>query len=173
MKIDDYSRVSITESEAFTALYHSKIHDLQAVYVDDLAAIDQYNQACEINADRMPRLHALSDIMVSQQEFDQNNQAHWFMPPHYGEFPLVEWLYNQCTTDQQHARVHQELEMFVQYGMYDLLVYLKYLVDTMRAHGIVWGVGRGSSVASYCLYLMGVHKVDSIKYELDIKEFLK
>ena len=50
---------------------------------------------------------------------------------------------------------------------------LKYLVDTMRENNVVWGVGRGSSVASYILYLLGVHKVDSIKYGLDIHEFLK
>jgi DNA polymerase III alpha subunit len=43
----------------------------------------------------------------------------------------------------------------------------------MRENDIVWGVGRGSSVASYTLYLIGVHKIDSIKYELDINEFLK
>jgi DNA polymerase III alpha subunit len=57
--------------------------------------------------------------------------------------------------------------------MLDLLRYLKYLVDTMRSKNILWGVGRGSSVASYCLYLLGIHKVDSVKYDLDIKEFLK
>ena len=57
--------------------------------------------------------------------------------------------------------------------MFDLLSYLKYLVDTMRENNIVWGVGRGSSVASYVLYLIGIHKIDSIKYNLDIHEFLK
>ena len=41
----------------------------------------------------------------------------------------------------------------------------------MRKHELVWGVGRGSSVARYVLYLLGVHKVDSLKYNLDIKEF--
>jgi DNA polymerase III alpha subunit len=50
---------------------------------------------------------------------------------------------------------------------------MKYLVDTLRKNNVVWGVGRGSSVASYILYLIGVHKVDSIKYNLDINEFLK
>jgi DNA polymerase III alpha subunit len=173
VKTDDYGRVSITETEAFTALYQGKIHDLQGMFVHDVDAVNQYNQSCDTNADRMHRLDMLPDIMISQREFDLTNQAHWFMPDSYREFPLVEWLYNQCTTDQQHARVSEELELFVQHGMYDLLVYLKYLVDTMRSHGIVWGVGRGSSVASYCLYLMGVHKVDSIRYKLDIKEFLK
>jgi len=57
--------------------------------------------------------------------------------------------------------------------MFDLLIYLKYLVDTLRSQNIVWGVGRGSSVASYCLYLIGVHKVNSMQYNLDIHEFLK
>jgi DNA polymerase III alpha subunit len=57
--------------------------------------------------------------------------------------------------------------------MIGLLKYIKYLVDTMREHKIVWGVGRGSSVASYALYLIGVHKIDSVKYGLDINEFLK
>ena len=86
---------------------------------------------------------------------------------------LVEMLYGMCTTSEQTDRVSLELELFIQHNMMDLLYYLKYLVDTMRENNIVWGVGRGSSVASYVLYLLGVHKVDSIKYELDIKEFLK
>ena len=57
--------------------------------------------------------------------------------------------------------------------MIDLLRWLKYFVDTMRSNNLTWGVGRGSSVASYVLYLLGVHKVDSIKYKLDLKEFLR
>jgi DNA polymerase III alpha subunit len=43
----------------------------------------------------------------------------------------------------------------------------------MRKHNIVWGVGRGSSVASYVLYLIGVHKINSMYYDLDIEEFLR
>ena len=55
----------------------------------------------------------------------------------------------------------------------DVLQFLKYMVDTLRENNIVWGVGRGSSVASYVLYLLGVHKVNSIKYDLDPTEFLR
>ena len=54
-----------------------------------------------------------------------------------------------------------------------ILQLLVYIIDIMRKNNLVWGVGRGSSVASYVLYLLGVHKVDSYKYSLDIKEFLK
>jgi DNA polymerase III alpha subunit len=94
------------------------------------------------------------------------------MPDNYCP-DLIQQLYGMCTTDEQRNRVSEELELFIQHGMLDLLYYLKYLVDTMREHKIVWGVGRGSSVASYCLYLIGIHKIDSLKYNLDIKEFLK
>jgi len=48
-----------------------------------------------------------------------------------------------------------------------------YIVDMMRKNNLVWGVGRGSSVASYVLYLIGIHKIDSLKYNLNIEEFLK
>ena len=57
--------------------------------------------------------------------------------------------------------------------MFDLLRYLKYFVDTMRENNVVWGLGRGSSVASYVLYLIGVHKIDSMYYDLDVGEFLR
>ena len=57
--------------------------------------------------------------------------------------------------------------------MYPVLRFLVYFTDTLRDKNIVWGVGRGSSVASYVLYLIGVHRINSIRYNLDITEFLK
>ena len=43
----------------------------------------------------------------------------------------------------------------------------------MIEHQVIWGVGRGSSVASYVLYKLGVHRVDSMYYDLDPQEFLR
>ena len=54
-----------------------------------------------------------------------------------------------------------------------MLRYLRYLVDTLRANGIVWGVGRGSSVASFVLYKIGVHRINSIEHDLDFNEFMR
>ena len=67
----------------------------------------------------------------------------------------------------------EELEEFRARNMLPLLKVLKYLVDTFQNNNIVWGVGRGSSVASYALFLIGIHKIDSIKYNLDWREFLR
>ncbi len=100
------------------------------------------------------------------------NSDAWFIPNDY--YPnLVEMLYGMCETDEQKDRVNQELELFIKNDMYDVLHVIKYIVDTLRTNNIVWGVGRGSSVASYVLYLIGVHKIDSIKYKLPIEEFFK
>jgi DNA polymerase III alpha subunit len=100
------------------------------------------------------------------------NSKHWFIPQDYCP-NLVEFLYAQCLTTEQTQRVDQELELFIKNGMYDLLHVMKYVVDTLRANNVVWGVGRGSSVASYVLHLIGVHKIDSVKYNIPIEEFFK
>ena len=100
------------------------------------------------------------------------NPKNWFIPDDYCP-NLVEILYGMCETEVQKDRVSQELELYIKNNMYDVLHVMKYIVDTLRANNIVWGVGRGSSVASYVLYLIGVHKVDSIKYNLPIEEFFK
>lgn len=106
-------------------------------------------------------------------DFDLRNQNSWFMPDKYKKLDIVEYILSLCTSDIELERVGTELILYQERNLFDLLRYLKYLVDTMRANNIVWGVGRGSSVSSYVLFLLGVHKIDSIKYELPITEFLK
>ena len=173
MKINEYGQVSITEQEAFDSLYRGTITNVENVYIDDKDIIEAYNSSVKTNADRIPLLSLPEDLTdISKEFFDESNQCNWFMPDNYCP-NLVEMLYGMCTTEEQTNRVTQELELFIQHKMFDLLFYLKYLVDTLRANNVLWGVGRGSSVASYVLFLIGVHKIDSIKYSLDIKEFLK
>jgi DNA polymerase III alpha subunit len=109
------------------------------------------------------------DYPIPKQAIDP---SHWFVPNDYCP-NLVEFLFGQCDTEEQRKRVELELELFIKNGMYDLLHVMKYVVDTLRANNVVWGVGRGSSVASYVLHLIGVHKIDSIKYNIPIDEFFK
>lgn len=110
---------------------------------------------------------------VSQQEFDQNNQANWHMPTEYKELDIAAYLLSLCQNQEQLQRVAHELLLYQDRDLFDLLRYLKYLVDVMRKNQIIWGVGRGSCVASYCLYLLGVHRIDSMFYDLEPEEFLR
>jgi DNA polymerase-3 subunit alpha len=63
--------------------------------------------------------------------------------------------------------------MYQERNLFELLKYLKYLVDVMLENNVIWGVGRGSSVASYVLYKIGVHRIDSLYYDLSPEEFLR
>lgn len=106
-------------------------------------------------------------------DFDNHMQNNWYISEEYKNFDIKNYILNLCRNSIEEKRVLKELELFEKYNMIPLLIFLKYLVDSMRENNILWGVGRGSSVASFCLYLLGVHKIDSIKYELDITEFLR
>jgi DNA polymerase III alpha subunit len=174
MKTTEYGQAVLNTTDVFNGLYSGKIVDLGNIFLDDPTEVKKFHDSVKKNFDdfNSPKEFYKSDIM-SVAEFDQANQMRWFMPEDCVHENLVEMLYGMCKTDEQVERVSQELELFIQHGMMDLLFYLKYLVDTMRTHNVVWGVGRGSSVASYVLYLIGVHRIDSIKYKLDIHEFLK
>ena len=149
------------------------IWNLPGVLVDqqiDLASL------CEVAAHDAPALrswaHAGAEILDAV-EYDSQQQRQWLMPDHYRDIDIAALVLDRCTTQDQLQRAGQELLMYQQRDMMDLLRYLHYLVETMRTAGVVWGVGRGSSVASYVLYVLGVHKVDSLFYDLDPAEFLR
>lgn len=127
----------------------------------------------ELAIENAPKLTIYSSSDNSVQEYDETNQAVWLMPEQYQEFDIVNFILNKCKTEEELQRVGEELLEFQKRDMFMLLRYLKYLVDTMQNNNVIWGVGRGSSVASYVLYLIGIHRINSLFYGLSIDEFLK
>ena len=112
-----------------------------------------------------------SDITVA--DWDNLQQSRWHMPDEYCQLDIAEHVIALCDTAEKLQRVAHELLLYQERGLFDLLRYLKYLVDVMKHNCVIWGVGRGSSVASYVLYLLGVHRIDSMYYDLDAGEFLR
>lgn len=110
------------------------------------------------------------DYPVPNSTVDPNN---WFIPNEYKNFDVESYCLNSCTTEQEKSRVLLELDLYKKNNFIPVLRSIKYVVDTLRKNNIVWGVGRGSSVASYVLFILGVHKIDSIKYNIPIDEFFK
>lgn len=98
----------------------------------------------------------------------------WFIPEKYKAINVEEYILNLCKTQEEIDRVKMELEEYKSHNMFDLLRLCIFLSEFIKAHDdIIIGIGRGSSVSSYILYLLEIHLVDSLKYNLDIKEFLK
>jgi DNA polymerase III alpha subunit len=110
---------------------------------------------------------------MTVEQFDNQMQSNWLMPEQYKTMDIAQYVLNQCQGEAELQRAGKELLLFQERDMFVLLRYLKYLVDTMRENNIVWGVGRGSSVASFVLFLLGIHRINSLYYDLSIDEFLK
>ena len=113
-------------------------------------------------------------IDIEFKAVESIDQTQWNMPDEYEHLNIRQYIIDQNNlTQEQIKRVDLELSEFENRNLFDLLRFLIYMVSVLRSNNIIYGVGRGSSVSSYVLYLIGVHRIDSFKYNLDIKEFLK
>jgi hypothetical protein len=142
---------------------------IKNAYVEQLINFDN----AIILEENIPKLIHYVDPSSSIIDFDNKLQDNWYIPDEYKAFDIAKFVLDCCKTDEELQRVGEELIKFQERSMFPLLRYCKYLVDTMRKNNIVWGVGRGSSVASYVLYLIGIHRINSLHYDISIDEFLK
>jgi DNA polymerase III alpha subunit len=168
MHTDNHGQIVYNESDIIDQLMSDPSTVLDDCLVDFEVSQRTFQ---ELEIPHTFRVYAASDLSTAQ--FDKQQQGRYHMPHEYSTLDIAEYLLSKCTTQEQQVRVGQELLLYLERDAFSLLQYLKYLVDTMRKHNVVWGVGRGSSVASYVLYLLGVHRIDSIHYDLDITEFLR
>jgi DNA polymerase III alpha subunit len=170
MKYDQYGQTYTTSNELCDLLYKNPKLDISRFQVED--SIEYNRSVAELHAE-LDLLDSYHQINMSVEEFDSVLQRNWHMPQEYKNLDIAEYVLGLCQQEHELQRVGQELLLYQERNLFDLLRYLKYLVDTLRKNNVVWGVGRGSSVASYVLFLLGVHKIDSLYYNLDIVEFLK
>jgi DNA polymerase III alpha subunit len=168
MRLDKYSNPIFNKQDLVDALYKGQTLSSE-MFVESNDEIKSLEATAELKFWK-----PLDDYDLSLEEYDSSLQTDWNMPDEYKTLDIEQWIWQQCPPwNPQHTRVSEELEAYKARNMLDLLRWLKYFVDTCSKENIVWGVGRGSSVASYVLFLIGVHSIDSIKYNLDWREFLR
>jgi hypothetical protein len=170
MKQNKFGELIFDESDVCDLVMQDRaVESLQGLIVDATVDLARWPDTLDPVPDFVQqRFHH-----VTVPEFHKHNQSTWHMPPEYQNLDIAEHVLNLCTTQEQLQRCGEELLLYQERDLFDLLRYLKYLVDTLAANHVIWGVGRGSSVASYVLYKLGVHKIDSMFYDLDVAEFLR
>ena len=183
MKTDTLGIPRFSNKDLIDMIYSGHVDKCHVVLCDKTDEIDKFNNA--MKQEGLSELSTYIPLDVDQKDFDGVLQSEWFMPDAYKAIDIKVWLLEQLQEKLQSdslataqyskewSRVNEEYAEYASRGMDDLLRYMVYLVDFMRENDIVWGVGRGSSVASYVLYLIGVHKIDSIQFDLDFREFLR
>jgi DNA polymerase III alpha subunit len=168
-KINEHGDVIFTEDDAIDLLYTNPDFNISKLSFEDTAKYDAALK--ELGLD-LPNINTVPN-RESLTGFDNKNCERWHMPESYYQINVLQWLLEKCQTDEERMRVQLEYDLFEKKRFIRVLQFLIYFVDTLRANNIVWGVGRGSSVASFCLFLIGVHKINPLLYNLDITEFLR
>lgn len=127
------------------------------------------------------------DQRITVKESVRDPSLVWNLPEEYANLDIYEWMLDRLEelnvpqgenrkisreAIEYCARCAEEYNLYEAHGLFDVLRALIYIINTLRARNVVWGVGRGSSVSSFLLYLAGVHDINSVKYDLDIHEFL-
>lgn len=172
MRLDRFNNPIFNSEDIFNALYRGKTEEIKNLTIEDSPEIS--NEISNLESVAEFKFNKFVDWpdLVTTQDYDHALQQNWFMPEEYKEMDIVNYIISICP-DNNLERAAEEITEFQNRNMLDLLKWLKYFVDTCEKENIVWGVGRGSSVASYVLYLLGVHSIDSVKYNLDWREFLR
>jgi len=172
MKTDHLGQMIFSEDDCVSMLMRGQSMPIDGMLVD--ASVDL--EAAALILERVPTFIQYNELAmqaVTVEDFDHVNQGQWLMPDQYKNMDIVEYVLGLCESEAALQRVGEELLLYQARDLFDLLRYLKFLTDLMQENNLIWGVGRGSSVASYVLYLLKVHRVDSLHYNLDIAEFLR
>lgn len=168
MRVDKFGQLILNDNDLLEILYKNPKKQLKGVLSENSIVFSDI-----LEFEHIPDIKTYNELNISIIDFDKQNQNNYFMPDEYKNLDIAKYILDLCVTDVELQRVGTELLLYQERNMFNILKYLKYLVDTLKSNNIVFGVGRGSSVSSYVLYLLGVHKINSLYYDLDITEFLK
>jgi len=178
IKTDKLGIPRFSNRDLIDMIYSGHVDKIHAVLCDPSDEVTRFNNTMEEQG--IVPLQKYFPLDIDIKTFDSICQSDWFMPEEYKTFDLIEFLNIRVsiydlgyTKTPEYARVIEELGEYQQRNLIQLLRYIKYLVDFMHKNNIVWGVGRGSSVGSYVLFLIGIHRINSVKYNLSWREFLR
>lgn len=147
--------------------------DVSSLLIEESPIVEEYNQWCERFNKVDFKIETPAEPKNTPEEEHAYRATQWMISDEIKTIDVRGFLLSMCVNEAQRDRINYEMDLFEQRELIPLLQLMMFLVDHFRRNGIVWGVGRGSSVASFVLYLIGVHKIDPIRYGLDVREFLK
>jgi len=168
--LNDYAESILTADDAIKLMLEGK--SIDGVIIKNKYERELFNTHIE-EVLNIERHIAAPTEGIPFKEYHRKKINTWFMPDKYKKIDVRLYLLNLCNTQTETDRVNLEYDMYEERKLINVLRFFVYLVDYLRNNRIVWGVGRGSSVASYILFLIGIHKIDSLAFDLDIEEFLK
>lgn len=171
VKLDYYQNPILSTEDAVNCLLRGK--EIDGAFLDETSEIELFNRAISRLTEFHDEVLQRPEEELDFVEYHRNLSQIWSIPTKYNEIDLEIYLLEKVSTEEEYHRVVHELEMYRDRNLEGLVRCMIYLVDCFRKNNILWGIGRGSSVSSYILYLIGINRINPMKYNLSIEEFLK
>lgn len=88
-------------------------------------------------------------------------------------FALLENSPRFNNTEEEIKRIGDEYDFFSKSNNIGFLLKVHTLIQRFKEDNIVWGVGRGSGSSSYVLYLLEVHDINPLIFDIPFHELSK
>ena len=136
--------------------------------------IKQYN----ISSGYERPIEIWEDTGAGTETWPDPSTFEWTIPKKFLELNITELCITALEekglgTDEYVERLSWELIQMEEKDMHQFVRCLLYVTTQFKEKGVLWGVGRGSSCASLIMYLLGINKVDPVKYGIPAEEFFK
>lgn len=133
------------------------------------------------NIENQDKFNIVSNFLVEKyqpktcdvDEYHHKRSNEILIPDAFKDIDIRSYVLSLNNTDEEIKRINEECDIIEKRNMENFFRCMIYIVFKLRENGIVWGVGRGSCVASLVLYKIGIHKINPLKYDIDYNEFFK
>ena len=127
--------------------------------------------------EEVDQLEAYADLQLQKGPTGailESSAFQWNTPEPYASRDVFQECLELVGNDEEYRdRCLYEIDQYNKNDLLGMLRHVVYMLDVFRQNEIVWGVGRGSSSASLLLYLVGLHMVDPVEYDIPLSEFIK
>lgn len=169
--INEYGDIILNRDDVVEFMLEGE--DISGVMVSDEDEVELYHRMTSLIEGKSPTINKTKTYAMTPDKHLKRLSNKWLIPAEYIYMDVVDFLVQRCRNDTEKQRVAEELTEFHKRNEIDVLRVMIYIVDKFRENNIVWGVGRGSSVSCFCLYLIGINKINPLKYDISYTEFFK
>lgn len=171
MLYDNADNVYYQSTDLIDVAYKVGIDEWNNLPIINDSLVEEYNKNSLIL--ELPTINTCEIDTRSVSDIDYQNQQTWLMPINYQQIDVLKYCLDKCSSEKEIKRVYYEFGKFESKNMINILRYMIWVIDIMDKENILWGVGRGSSVSSFILYLIGAHCINPLLYNIDCNEFFK
>lgn len=154
-----------------TELFKNKFDDQFDSFSRSMENLNDICDSCNFTVETNQR-HLPKYYMTPEEAEKWSTNEEMFIDLVYSGIEDHLDLLEQWDDDVIAERLEREIKVIKDGDVIDYFLILRDIINWCKKNGILLGAGRGSAAGSLCSYLLGITKVDPLKYNLLFERFL-